>query len=334
MTVGLGLSRRSFGIGSLGGILGGGAAMVSAGLGPAAAAQARGDIFDFSRAEHNLEAYIKIIGDLVGKPVIGMFNGHVFAVRDDRKLEAMFGFQGFGTGRYERQNDGTFHQMWHEIGVYRDLVSGRILQEWKNPLSGETVEVLDVQNDPVNMVLSTTLPDFPSIPDLDFAFGNYGHDKEFILPWFLNRSGNTASVSYDVHGVLPNRLDPKIWPRESTGRLARVSEMFQYTVPLNELMDPERSQVSYTGGWQRVAGWLPWMLMDGAPGHLMYRAVTFKLASLDELPADLRKYAEDNYPQFLTAPTQWTNETISSFDVYKKLRKPQPPRTIPSLKSQ
>lgn len=314
------LGRRAFAKAGLGG-----AAALGLGAGAAQAEPKRVPL-DITSPDATLDAFIKLIGDTSGKPVIGMYSGHVFGNVEGERLKPLFGFEGFGIGRFERQSDGSFRQLWREVGVYRDIDTGEIMRMWKNPYSGETVEILDVQNDPVNAVWKTTTPEIPPMPGLDFLFGNYGQGNRMVLPWLIDRQGDWASLMYDVHGIRPNSLDPNVWKRESSGPRFRVTECFQYGGKLSEIENPEITSVIFTGGWQRVADWLPWMLMDQRPGHLFYRAVTRKLTMVEQLPADLLAYARQNYPVFLTPPTDWTLKTVSSFDVYKQKRKPAPPR--------
>ncbi len=49
-----------------------------------------------------------------------------------------------------RLPDLRFENLHREVLYYPDLKEDRILDEWKNPLSGETVQVFQTHNDPVN----------------------------------------------------------------------------------------------------------------------------------------------------------------------------------------
>ena len=62
-------------------------------------------------------------------------------------------------------------------------------------------------------------------------------------------------------------LQPDKWPRESSGRMNRVSEFFTTSVKLADLQNPDKTSVQNTGSWARVTPWLPWMLMAQAPGR-------------------------------------------------------------------
>ena len=318
------LSRRralgALAAGGLGAGLGGSLGSAEA----TAATPRRRQPIDFGNPQDNLQAYIKLIGDTTGRNVVGHYSGHVFAVIEGQIVKPLFGFEGFGTGRYEPQPDGSFRNIWREVAYYKDLASNAILEQWQNPWSGETVDVLPVQNDPVNFVLTDRVPQIPIREGLEFQFGNYGRGDAFVLPWMVDRAGDWAEIMYDVHGRRPNPLPPEQWPRESSGPRLRTSEFFQMGARLSELEDPEVTSAFQVGGWQRIADWLPWMVMDQRPGHLFYRAVTRKHARVEDLPRPIVDYTERHFPKFLTPPDQWEAKNVSSFDVYKALRKPRP----------
>ncbi|MEM6497861.1 MAG: DUF1838 family protein [Pseudomonadota bacterium] len=316
-------SRRQVGAGL---ILGAAATPLSKLSAAAGDPMAAAPILDVQDPQVNLESLMKLVGDTSGKPVVGWYSGHVFGVRPDEKVQPLFGVEGFGVGRFERQEDGSFRQIWREVGAYRDIETGEIMSRWKNPYTGETNQIMDIQNGAINQVWRNKTPQLPDIPDLDFTFGNYGHADDMVLPWMIDTAGDYASIMYDVIGRRRSQLDPEVWKRESPGPFARVMECYQYGSKLSYIADPELTSAPYAGAWQRLADWLPWMLMDQAPGHLFYRAGTRKLRSVEDLPADLLAYAKANYPTFLEAPTEWKMETESSFDVYQRLRKPAPPR--------
>ena len=73
------------------------------------------------------------------------------AAKPDRLL---FRFEGMNTRQCVTVIDPVrgkgFRQVSREILIYPDPTTGRIIDEWQNPWSGETVQVLHIANDPVN----------------------------------------------------------------------------------------------------------------------------------------------------------------------------------------
>ena len=112
----------------------------------------KGPVYDLlSNPEHNKEVYAKMQGDLdTSKDRPGWYSGYVYAVRDGHKNVDLVGFSGLSHARLFKQPDGSYRKVLREVGLYTDLKSGEVLEEWKNPLNNETVKVVPVANDPFN----------------------------------------------------------------------------------------------------------------------------------------------------------------------------------------
>jgi hypothetical protein len=287
---------------------------------------------NFEDPKDNLKAFIKLTSDLSGKPIVGWFSGHVFGVVGDEILKPLFAVEGFGTGMCVAQPDGTYKSSWKEIGLYKDLKTGKVLDRWTNPYTNETVEVVHIQNEAVNTIQAPNYPDFSKMAllgeagQLKMEFPNYTRTDDptrpFVLPWTV--VGDQVAVWNDFRGRVKNVLDPKVYVRESTGEYIRVSEFFLNMGSQKLLMDEGVANVPSTGAWNRLAPWLPWMFMGTAPGHLFYRATTQKLSKFEELPRPLLDHAEKNFAKYLDYDTPWRMPNESSWEVYKKMKKPAP----------
>jgi len=267
----------------------------------------------------NLEAFIRMTRSLdPTATTVGWFGGRVFSVIGDKEIvRPLFDLEGFGIGRTERQPDGSFRALWREVGYYRDLASGKIMETWRNPLlDGEEVEVYPINNDPVNAVLKPTFT-------LGFGATKDEHREtiEFLLPWHF--VGNHAMAAFDVNLDWKSPLDPKVWKRESPGERVRVSEYQQWRVDAAELADRSVPSLKPYGSWNRVATWLPWMLMGQREGHLFYRSHTLKLDDVSQLPPDVLAYTEKRFPKYLEAPEEWVSPNVSSFEMFARDRKPK-----------
>lgn len=249
---------------------------------------------------------------------IGWFKGRVFAVIGDEKvIEPLFDVEGFGANRKVSLGNARYQSLHREVGYYKDLRTGKIMEEWKNPLlDGELVKVSHIHNDPVNAVIG---------PTIEAKLGE-GQVTEFPLrlPWTF--MGDLAMTSFDVNTQWKNVLDPKEWPRESSGLdMVRVSEYLQFYAKKADLDNWRNLETIDThGAWQRLGTWVPWMLMGNRPGHLFYRSHTKLLKGVEELPADILAYTEKNYPKYLEAPTEWVSPNVTSYEVYKLENKPAP----------
>jgi hypothetical protein len=295
-------------------LLGTGAASAAAGAGSATPTR-----IDFNDPAQNLRAFMRLTADVdPTKESAGWFAGHIFAViGDDKPLQMLCGVEGFGVMRVAPQKDGTYRIFNRELAFYKDPKTDEFLDEWTNPLSGEKCQVSPIHNRIVNATVA---------PIVRQDFDGHMVEQPFNPSWtFLD--GQVFQV-FELHTAFPNPMKVEEWPRESSGPVTRISEIFQRTCSVADLENPTLTSVPSAGTWTRVGPWLPWMLMGQAPGHVLYRTFMKKLGSSSKLPPRLLERASARYPDFLRAPGDetWGQPNDSSFTVYMQDRKPAPPR--------
>ena len=277
-----------------------------------------------------LRLYLKLTSDLSGKPVIGWQEGILYGVMPGQITRPILGLAGFGTGSVHRQPDGSYQSLWKEVLYYTDLNTGEILETWRNPYNNVQCDVMHVHNGSVNMTLRSHVADMAAVKarsGAEFGYSSVQTELDPAHPFFLPTTviGDTVTMFSDARGHVKNKLDPKIWPRESTGETYEVGEFYMNSCSLKQLLDKRRSTVPSHGNWNRLSPWLPWMMMGGQQGQLFYRSITHKLTSTKELPARIRSYTEKRYPEFLVPPTDFSIPMETSWDVFMRERKPAPP---------
>lgn len=277
---------------------------------------------DFKDPAWNRDTYARIDGDVdPAREKCGWLRGKAFGVRDNEKVRPLFIVEGFSFTRMKRLEDGSWRRMLREVVFYRDIDTGRILDAWSNPYTGETVKVVPIANDPFNFTISDRAPEPPSYGGLQKVKAD---PKPFLMDW-LEGPNDTLIVNTDIDMIYPNALQPQKWPRESSGVMNRVSEHFIYTVKRADVENPNLTHIPHVGAWTRVTPWLPWMLMGQAPGHIMY-FTTFETlpGGLKELPADLVAAARAMDEKWLHAPTEDYGPSLSSLENYAREQKPAP----------
>jgi hypothetical protein len=317
------VSRRKalFGLGALAGTAGllGGAAYPRTSSG---GAHARSLNLDFSKADDNLTAWVKLSSSLEdGAETCGYFAGTQYAVIGTQEvIKPLFRIQGFGMSRVTRLPDGRYQNLHREVVYYVDLTEDRIIDSWKNPYTGEEVEVFHTHNDPVNSYYATKFKQRFGTEESGFEEVEF----PFILPWQI--FGDRAVVSFEVNTRWPTPLPPEKWPREHFGDWYRTSEYFQIHASLADLNNPDLMKVPYSGSWQKVAPWHPWMLMDNREGGILGITSVFSLGSPAELPPQVLAYTEKHYPKYLSAPDKWVEPNMTTWETYARERKPVPAR--------
>jgi hypothetical protein len=282
---------------------------------------------DFKNPIWNRDTWARIQGDL--NPVnerVGYAAGEVLGVRPGEALKPLCGFQTFLATRLVPQADGTIRRLNKEVIFYTDLARNpadrRMIDQWKNPWTGEEVKVVHVANDPFNYTISEWLilapEDFPKD-------GSKPEPRKIplLFPWW--RVGNELVLETDMHLYYPNALQPDKWQRESSGKMAQVSEIFRYWVNVEDAENPNLTAVPYRGTWTRITPWLPWMLMGQQPGHCMYVGLMTGSSSWDIVPDYVKEFSNERYPNMMSAPTEDYGPSISSLEYYARQQTPAPP---------
>jgi len=276
---------------------------------------------DFNDPNQNLEAFMRVFVDTdSGATTVGWYGGTVYAViGDSSKMIPLLGVEGIGTTRIQPLDGAVgYRVMNRELAYYKDLGTGTFLDEWTNPLNGEVCEPFPIHNMTVNAEMT---------PMMKMEMEGTMIEYPFLPPWeFL---GPQAHNAFEIHASVPSELQPSEWPRESSGPVTRVSEMFMRYCAIADLADKDKTSVPYVGVWTRLSSWFPWMLMGQAEGHLFFRCSMTKYASHSELPADFLTKAEKDHPDYLVAPdfADWGQSNDSTFNMYKKERTPLPAKS-------
>ena len=111
-------------------------------------------ILDFKSNVWNRDAMARIHGNLdFSKEKYGWFDGKVIGVMPGRKNIELCGFEGFSVTRLIPNEDGSYRKLLREVGFYKDLRTGEVLETFDNPYTGETVKVVPIANDPFNFTI-------------------------------------------------------------------------------------------------------------------------------------------------------------------------------------
>lgn len=279
---------------------------------------------NFTDGEWNRDTIARLSGDLdFGKAKPGWYGGVVMGVRDGEKVRPLMNFEGFSHARLIDNGDGSYQKLLREVVFYKDLKTGKILETFDNPYTGETVKVVPVANDPFNFVIEKYYPKGPSYGGL-----NKLSDAPRVplrYPWKITDE-NTVTLATDIHLFYPSALQPDEWPRESSGEMVRVSEMFRYIIRREDIENPEKTSITYSGSWHRITPWLPWMLMGQAPGHITYVGTMGGFSNLDMVSPEVIAYAEKHFPKYFDAPAEWEEPSFSSLEDYARTQEPAPVR--------
>lgn len=219
-----------------------------------------------------------------GEAVTYWWHGEAFSRRMGEADIHLFDVQGMNVRACVKAKDGDgFNLVSRELLFYVDKETGQPLKTWKNPWSGEEVEVLHVANDPVNGKFRATTRD----------------GKPYR--WDGTISGGRWWQTTTVPLYYPNPLASAY--QKEIGGVYHATEMFNFFGDAKSLLDPNTNAASNVSvGWVRMSDWLPWMMMSGREGVIYFHTAGRRLSSWNELPIMIKDEIKKNYPDYVAPP--------------------------------
>ena len=261
---------------------------------------ASSNALDLDDPRQLVEAYVKTVGDTSGAESFTYANVVVMAIVPGERGRKLFALEVVGASRF-LPIEGGYQRLHREVGLYTDLETGAVLTTWRNPLLDRVVEVIHIQNDPVN---------FP------FTVEQQSGPRRILFDDF----GDQIAFHREVLLRYPSALTRAEYPLHSAGDWYEAAELFNSFVRREDLENAAITSAPEFGSWARVGPWLPWMEMADRPGHLLYHGRSTKLMDgIDELPPRLRSYMEKNLPLYLSAPDEFEEPNETSWTYFKKV---------------
>jgi hypothetical protein len=227
--------------------------------------------------------FIRVRASSDGTETVSWWTGDVYGWQQDDGPHHLFGFEGVNVARAV-EVDGGWQLLTREAAAYLDPVSREVVDVWDNPLTGRSVEVQHVFNDPVNQRLGG-----------------------FTVP--TTRLGGHVVFNADVRLAYPSPLKVAEYPDNSASDTYRAMELFQFFASAADL-ESGMADVPSVFSWCRVSPWLPWMAMGAREGGLVYHC---RGAKTTEVPERIRAHVGEH---FMHAPERWTSPNMTSWTAF------------------
>jgi hypothetical protein len=255
---------------------------------------------DLSDPAASMRALIKARASLDGSDTVTWFTGNVHAWPPERPGPPLLGIEGYNIARAV-ETEGGWDLLTREAVFYLDPFRREPIDEWANPFTGETVEVVHIFNDPVNQRFRLQ--------------GPHG-------PWRLPVTGMGDDLYFNVDVLLayPSPLPRAEFPEHSGDDTYRAAELFQFFCKTSEIADEANVNASCNVSWTRLGPWLPWMRMSDRPGMLVYHCRGKKLeGGYGALPDWIRERIDRDAPTYREAPRELTEPNETSWTYFRKL---------------
>jgi hypothetical protein len=279
-------------------------------LAPLAAGAAKAPKLDLATPEGAMLANRKIqCSTKDNVPVTYWWLGDMYSRVPGEKDRLLFKVEGMNIRQCVAISDPAkgagFKLVSRELLLYRDPATGQLARKWKNPWTGEEVDVVQTANDPVNS-----------------TWWLNGRDGKTPMKWMGTAQGNMWWMTTTVPLFYRNPLGGDY--QDYVGGIYHATEMFNFFGDLDALQDPKLETVPIRVGWVRVSGWLPWMKMGDRVGTLYFHTAGRKLEKFDDLPTQMKQDIAAEFPLYASPPPgddQRPNET--SWTYFRKQVKPE-----------
>ena len=271
------------------------------------AAPAAAQMLDPNVPEEALEISKRLqCGVSADEPAVYHWSGNIYGRVPGEADKLLFKGEGMNIRRCVDVSDPERGDGWRlisrEIMLMLDPETGEVVDRWENPYTGETVDVMQIHNDPVN-----GRPNFPRT-----ASG-----EPFRMST-LRESGPFVFVPFEVPLFYPNPLAGDY--QQFVGNMYHAMEIFDFAALKDELYDASTPTAYPMISWVRISPWAPWMEMGGRPGQMVFNAMGRKLpGGFEELPAVLKDEIRANYPIYEQAPPK--DDTRRNETTWTKFRK-------------
>ena len=262
--------------------------------------------FELTPGEGYLKAQRKITCSTIDdKPIVYWWYGRMYSRVQGERDKLLFKVEGMNiracTSVEDSERGSGFKMVSRELLFYQDPDTGEIIDEWINPWTDETLEVLHVANDPVNWGSTYEIDENGNPYEMDLNT----HDDD----WW-----DTATIPLFYKNPLAGDF------QQYVGGIYHATEMFNTTGSIADLTDDSKDTAKASIGWERLSYWLPWMKMSGRNGIVYFHTFGKKLDSYDDLPEPIKKEIKEKYPIYNSAPpTDDDRKNETSWTYFKKV---------------
>ena len=205
------------------------------------------------------------------------YNGMLYFQKGSEQPIPMIKIEGMESYKVIPQDDGSYEILGNMLTFFRDVDSGEMIRDYRNPYTGKVNKVSpNIRRASLGRGMNiSTMGSRPT------SFIDQMPDKPLILDWTFG----PKTVWLHNQTSYPPGLSPP-----------RVQRMTMFA-PLDEFLDPNNLSLSTMFTATVLMPWLPWMDMDDVEGHTLWHASGVKLDSIDQLPDEYSKRMMAEHPE-------------------------------------
>ena len=236
---------------------------------------------DLSDPKARLKAFIRLRGSLDQSLVVGCISGSYYGVVG-AEVRPLYGVTATTFARYRELADGRFECFTYEVAYFTDNETGKVMDRWANPYTGQTVDVAHTFTKPARVVIGDDLAIKVEPPIPGLRVRHTTRPPLVIGPdlWWTEEVFTEAQI--------PGMAAP-----------LRYSEVVTLQTSVAELSATKTPRVTCRNAYSSVVNWRPWLKMGDAPGHLMGNGSGAWGVRMVDLPANWLEATKARHPEVL-----------------------------------
>tara|TARA_Y100000385_G_scaffold211630_1_gene219728 strand:- start:2149 stop:3150 length:1002 start_codon:yes stop_codon:yes gene_type:complete len=250
------------------------------------------------------ELIAKVFGSTVEEERHAFLKFHIFGFAGDGNLIPFFSMNNYVVQQWVPGEDSTYELQHYEVAYYSKFDSTEPLDEWKNPLTGETITLPHFVLGPVYRAYSP-----------DMAEGNSSFAPD---PLNITMIGDRVYIPTLSKFEFQNPLSVEEWGPYSNGTTTFWDSMLVYSADVKDVFDDTKVKVDADIHMQNLISWAPYLKLGQSPGRTMVRAYGQHISGYDALPKDIRANLEKYTPEIFDLES-WTDVRLDSIELAQKL---------------
>ncbi len=234
-----------------------------------------------------LTTVVKMRGATDGSIAMGWITGQRYAIVDGRAIP-MFGLLASTFFQYTRIDDLTFEMRSFEVAYFTDLVTGKLLERWENPITGIIIDDI-----PQTRMGPSIVPVKPGGFDLSAVPSMANLDANHLFRPAVTQ-GDDIWITEEIK-IAGDAPAPGVPP-------FRYNEMTTYNAKLSDLAKPGLATVPTSIQYQSFVGMSPWLGMEGIDAMNMGRGSGRRATRVEDMPAYYLELTEKYHPDVLNDP--------------------------------
>lgn len=257
---------------------------------------------------NNPEARSRLIAKVLGSTVEGerhaFLKFHIFGFAGDGNLIPFFSMNNYVIQKWTPTEDAEFEVQHYEVAYYSKFDSAEPLDEWENPLTGETVKLPHFVLGPVPRAYGPGMGESPA---------SFAPD-----PMNITMIGDRVYIPTLTKLRFPNAMTPEEWGPYSNGPTTYWDSMLVYSADVEDVFNDDLTHVDAEMHMQNLVSWAPYFKLGQSPGRTMVRAYGQHISGYDALPKDIRANLEKYTPEIFDLEA-WTDIRIDSIELAAEL---------------